>query len=412
MFMYEMKRDAEVEKLFHGHIFELARIDDVANDQQKRITELEEIVTRLADAAKNKGMDERLATSQIRLDQFAARIAEHADILKTYADALAAIKAHIQATPAPTQGLNLQERTALEAKIERSWRGVTHATVKQAELENTIKQHDTKITALTERQNAVTTENEALRTISSFNTTALAELKTAVAENQEHSTNTAKLAVTANTTGDKALRQCATSKIEYTSLKNGQTLLKDNHASLKDNHAALKADCANHRADQLTLQTNHATLWDKHSVLHSDHSTLKNDHSTVKANVATLKEKHAALKAECATIQANHAVLQSKVDICDRDIGVLFDERDALAEMLKQAVTRIDKQDGLIRALTMQRSPPGSSAASSPTLQVLPVSTSNGDPLNLRVPKGQPFGFAPHHKSGRRDWGSGSSDSL
>lgn len=40
MFMYEMQRESELERLFQGHLFKLARLDDNSKTLQSRVSEL------------------------------------------------------------------------------------------------------------------------------------------------------------------------------------------------------------------------------------------------------------------------------------------------------------------------------------------------------------------------------------
>lgn len=64
MFMYELKRQSEEEKLFHNQMFRLARNEDTATLQQKRIDALEAKVTKLETTDREQELEERLATSK------------------------------------------------------------------------------------------------------------------------------------------------------------------------------------------------------------------------------------------------------------------------------------------------------------------------------------------------------------
>lgn len=78
-------------------------------------------------------------------------------------------------------------------------------------------------------------------------------------------------------------------------------------------------------------------------------------------------------------------------DAYDNDLGILFDERNALAAQLQHATDRISKLEDLVRAITAQQTPTTSNGSSPSLYQILPVHTSDGQPLELRVPKGHPF---------------------
>ncbi|KAK3708339.1 hypothetical protein LTR37_011604 [Vermiconidia calcicola] len=101
--------------------------------------------------------------------------------------------------------------------------------------------------------------------------------------------------------------------------------------------------------------------------------------------------------------------ISSELTTTNDDITVLFEERDAMVTLLNQASERIEKLEGLVRALTMQNSSNGSNTSSmsgSPTAtQLLPVSTSNGTILDLSVPKGK--ALIPHKRENIRSFTPG-----
>lgn len=323
MFLYELQRETEAEKLFQGQMFELARVEHITDKQETRLAELEQRVTTLSLAARDKDIEDRLATSKTRTDYIAASVSKVASTLSEHLSTLAEVKAQLRAKPPPSApGLTLPEQTALQAKIEKTYRAVLHAVDEQTCLSTLIKDHESKMAALQETFVRLATMLQDTKQTCDANTTKLEEATKQVITTQQHATKASNLAITAIKNADEALKQC----------------------------------------------TSNTTA---------------------------------------------HSILQDKVTSCDNDIGILFDERDVLAALVKQLQDHQEKQDGLIRALTLQLSATSPSGTSSPTpTQVLPVATSDGHPLNLRVPKGQPLVMLPHHKGGRRDSGSASSDSL
>lgn len=81
----------------------------------------------------------------------------------------------------------------------------------------------------------------------------------------------------------------------------------------------------------------------------------------------------------------------SDMQALKNDIEALFDERDALIDMMKQSNTRIDKLEDLVRQLTIQMLTTTSSQSngSSPAVpQRIPIQTTNGVMVDLSVPKG------------------------
>ncbi|KXT09290.1 hypothetical protein AC579_9931 [Pseudocercospora musae] len=68
MFLYEMQRQTEAEKLFHAQMFELAKAEDHTHVQDRRIKELEARLALLERKMAARDVDERIATSNVRLN--------------------------------------------------------------------------------------------------------------------------------------------------------------------------------------------------------------------------------------------------------------------------------------------------------------------------------------------------------
>jgi hypothetical protein len=68
MFMYELQRQSELERVFQGHVFRLANAEDTANDQSARITKLDTFVKEIQAQLASKSVDERIRFSKIRMD--------------------------------------------------------------------------------------------------------------------------------------------------------------------------------------------------------------------------------------------------------------------------------------------------------------------------------------------------------
>lgn len=124
----------------------------------------------------------------------------------------------------------------------------------------------------------------------------------------------------------------------------------------------------------------------------------------------------ADLMKNCEELASQSTILKTcREDITglDNDISILFDERDALVAQLQQANQRIEKLEGLVRALTAQNSTTGSTTTFttiSPTnTQLLPVQTNNGQSLNLSVPKGNGFTGQKENHRPIRDFTPGKS---
>ena len=81
MFLYELQRESELESLFHGSIFRIAKQEDNSSAQAKRIDTLEQRLARFEKQLAVKDTEERLATSkgimdvqQIKLNQCTGRV--------------------------------------------------------------------------------------------------------------------------------------------------------------------------------------------------------------------------------------------------------------------------------------------------------------------------------------------------
>ncbi len=117
---------------------------------------------------------------------------------------------------------------------------------------------------------------------------------------------------------------------------------------------------------------------------------VKAMHKESKTTATQLTEAMSTVK-EVERIQTELETVKTNASTCDGDLGILFDERDALAAQLQQATDRISKLEDLVRALTAQQSPATSNGSSPSLYQILPVHTNDGQPLELRVPKGHSF---------------------
>ncbi|KAK3684676.1 hypothetical protein LTR37_020043 [Vermiconidia calcicola] len=238
MFLYEMQRETELEKLFQGQMFELARAEDQSSNVEATVRELDERMKALQKQIASKDVEERLATSNTRTDALKAKIKSHDERLHGQAQRLAVVEENVKAS--------------------RS----SQPTIQVAEIRQEVTVHSGKL--------------------------------------------------------DKC----------------------DAHLT-----ALSKTVC----------------------------------------------------------------FINSDLETANDDITVLFEERDAMVTLLNQANERIEKLEGLVRALTMQNSSNGSNTSSmsgSPTAtQLLPVSTSNGTILDLSVPKGK--ALVPHKRENIRSFTPG-----
>lgn len=78
------------------------------------------------------------------------------------------------------------------------------------------------------------------------------------------------------------------------------------------------------------------------------------------------------------------------------EIDVLFDDRDGILEMLKDVKIRLDKLEGSTRSLTLQMSDTASVRSSPVLTQRIPAKNTNGDLIDLTIPKGQGLNASIH----------------
>ncbi|KAK0264323.1 hypothetical protein B0A54_06292 [Friedmanniomyces endolithicus] len=109
MFLYEMQRQTEIEKLFHSRMFELARAKDSDNSTAIRVQKLEVDLKDLRRRIDASDLQERLATSQVRftaqqakIDGCDAKSAFQDQRIATLETALADVNAVKTANPDPT----------------------------------------------------------------------------------------------------------------------------------------------------------------------------------------------------------------------------------------------------------------------------------------------------------------------
>jgi chromosome segregation ATPase len=120
---------------------------------------------------------------------------------------------------------------------------------------------------------------------------------------------------------------------------------------------------------------------------------------SVEANEVLSKEQETILRTTTSTLRADIDDIKTTLAAKDKEIGILFDERDALLSLLEESKKRVQecnerigKLEDNVRALTLQRSRPGSSeGARSPSVHFCPLTTKAGDSVDLVVPKGKGF---------------------
>ncbi|KAK5122174.1 hypothetical protein LTR85_004420 [Meristemomyces frigidus] len=89
MFQYELRRQSEAETLFQGSMFRLAQTEDASSDHEDRIRRLEEQLNAVQRQLQVKDVEERLATSKLRMNHQQSKLDECASKLQTHNKLLA-----------------------------------------------------------------------------------------------------------------------------------------------------------------------------------------------------------------------------------------------------------------------------------------------------------------------------------
>ena len=76
MFLYEMQRQSEQERLFQGQLFRFARAEDETKAQNERISKIENGIKTLQKQATDNDLRQRLATSKAHIDRLQSQIKE------------------------------------------------------------------------------------------------------------------------------------------------------------------------------------------------------------------------------------------------------------------------------------------------------------------------------------------------
>jgi chromosome segregation ATPase len=97
MFLYEMQRETEAEKLFQGQLFELAKVQDRSDLNDKRVWDLEEQVKALRKQATSRDVQERIATSRVRTDDLASKVKQQKQRLDDQGERLVIVEEGLKA---------------------------------------------------------------------------------------------------------------------------------------------------------------------------------------------------------------------------------------------------------------------------------------------------------------------------
>lgn len=110
--------------------------------------------------------------------------------------------------------------------------------------------------------------------------------------------------------------------------------------------------------------------------------------SAAQKDITDLEAAHAAGKETIKT----EAEVNADLGLVQKDVDMLFDERDAMLEIWKESSHRISKLEDLVRQLTLHMLNNPSSPTPSPVAtQRLPVQTTNGQNVEQSVPRGMKF---------------------
>ena len=128
-------------------------------------------------------------------------------------------------------------------------------------------------------------------------------------------------------------------------------------------------------------------------------------HGTRLAEVNREIEGFAAARAEGANLTTKVKELVTELTTSREEVDTLFGERDAMITMLQESGTRISKLEDLVRSLTLQLSmgsaSPSNGSSSPAMAQRVPLTFSNGQTVELEIPKGRPLVGVTREKGNR-----------
>lgn len=333
MFLYEMQRQTDQERLFHGKLFHLARSDSLGDARHTKFDELEQHVLALEKQLRTEDVQDRIATNKARMDAQQAKINEQSGRINSHDESLG----------------NLQQR--LDDLITES--NLYNRQV--ARHENTIK---TQGYTLADLEGKV----GKLRPGNNSSDAELAAVRGKIEQLQRNDDQAFSILGYHTTTIQAAIEGTEAIKAALTALESKNTTIEESKSAI------VKADIDN-------LELSLKLLNDDVADLIPDFKALKAEHDTTAGTITEMK--------------TNCASLQSTVEALTSSIIDLAADRDLLMTRLSTADSRIDKLEGTVRALTGQLTSP-ITRASTPSLapHKLAVRVADGEPYELAVPKG------------------------
>lgn len=405
MFLYEMQRESELERLFQGHLFKLARLDDSSKTLQAQLSHLsiglnnlrgnvdaqisavrKEITVK--EVSQLEGMycfchwltcrrefkvEERISTSQVRMDTFQSKLSQCNGRIDDQA---------------------AQSKTAQDKINEVS----ESMTAEQDDIKSKIASLDEDVALLFEERDALfetaSTGTERIEGLEN----ALTNLFKAVRSSNDAFATTKRMLETHSDIG--SLKQEHTQQIEK--IKNGHNemaaeLTKEQREHVK--RLEIEQNEQNERIEELEKELKQER---NDRIEHTE--KLKNDHNEVV--VALAKEQRQYVK-KLRTEHTEHIQkLEREMKEHIEHISSLKNEQNDRIDKLETLVRllaqndRIDKLEDLVRVLTAQ-----SPTTSSPASQTLSVYSTSGQSLDLVVQKGS--SFIPYKKDNIRNFTPG-----
>lgn len=331
MFLYELHRQTEQERLFQGQMFELAREKGSRGAHESRMNAIEYQLSTLSKLARSKDVEEQAATSKLRLDGQQAKINEQSVRMNDFDQYLRSLQERVDDLE-NGNGLHQRLVNSQAATLKTQTDSLEAISTKLDELHASSSDRDAQVACMQQQVHRLE-ENEQ-RAMEMFGL-------------QHHSIQAAHQSIEAV---KSSFESSCTRDVKDFNLANARLTVS---------------------VHEVETSTEHLT--DEMRELADGVKVLKTEYEAGLAHVNEIREA-------CTFAQDTAIAL-------NEDIGVLFDERDILIANLNAACMRIDKLEGTVRAMTGQAiSPISSTALNSP--QVLPVRDSSGRMMDLKVAKG------------------------
>lgn len=413
MFLYEHQRETEVECLFQGDIFQLARASDHYKSWQSRVTEFGDQLQALRKQIAIRNSESGVSALKIRLDAMQLKLSEKDDQIEKLTEKhemlmheLNNLKGSAHATntpPASTNNIFHEKAEPVKGPVAAKDVDVDIGILQglNEDIGILFDERDALANGLDEA-NARIASSEAR-----FQDLIMATLRQVreIEDDMEDEVRTRMAKIETKAHQNDMLIQDAIKDLQW-KVTNGCRHALDETASV---HEAVKAqiDTVDRQAHQRIAQVerssknkvDEAELRFRNPIALAEQKALAQTGVVDKRadnRIAVLQqevkeghekvEQHAGDKAATALLTASSLINQVEQRTLRRVEDIEWHANRQMVDHCNRMGERIDKLEDPIRALTLQNA-----MHSPPATQLIAVHTSNGQSLDLCIPKGNPL---------------------